>query len=206
MRWRRPYRGGPSTLDDVFPGWRRSPPTGGLRHALRSPYAVAMAAIRTSPLSLSWRCWPPSPRGAAAEVTLRRRRRGGRQAAACRNYRHADPRFTGGRVRLRLVANGPTLTVTRLDPRTDAVTATISTPDPASVVSAGAGAIWVTSYPGNSLTRIDPQPIASTGRSASPRGVPARSASPSFAASSGSRTTTVSQRHRSPRSTPPRCV
>ena len=55
------------------------------------------------------------------------------------------------------VANGPTLTVTRLDPRTDAVTATISTPDPASVVSAGAGAIWVTSFPGNSLTRIDPQ-------------------------------------------------
>jgi streptogramin lyase len=55
------------------------------------------------------------------------------------------------------VANGPTMTVTRLDPRTDAVTATISTPDPASVVSAGAGAIWVTSFPGNSLTQIDPQ-------------------------------------------------
>ena len=54
------------------------------------------------------------------------------------------------------VGNGAALTVTRLDPRTDAVLASISTPDPASVVGVGAGAMWVTSFPGNSLTRIDP--------------------------------------------------
>jgi virginiamycin B lyase len=54
------------------------------------------------------------------------------------------------------VTNGPAQTVTRLDPRTNAVIATIPTPDPASAVGVGAGAIWVTSYPGNSLTRIDP--------------------------------------------------
>ena len=55
------------------------------------------------------------------------------------------------------VANGPSATVTRLDPRTNAVIARIPTPDPASVVGVGAGAIWLTSFPGNSLTRIDPQ-------------------------------------------------
>lgn len=55
------------------------------------------------------------------------------------------------------VGNGPAQTVTRLDPRTDAVIARIPTPDPASVVGVGAGAIWVTSFPGNSLTRIDPR-------------------------------------------------
>jgi streptogramin lyase len=54
------------------------------------------------------------------------------------------------------VTNGPAQTVTRLEPRTNAVIAAIPTPDPASVVGVGAGAIWVTSYPGNSLTRIDP--------------------------------------------------
>ena len=54
------------------------------------------------------------------------------------------------------VANGPTRTVTRLDPRTNAVIARIPTPDPASVIAVGAGAVWVTSFPGNSLTRIDP--------------------------------------------------
>ncbi len=55
------------------------------------------------------------------------------------------------------VGNGPARTVTRLDPRTDAVIATISLPDPASVVGVGAGAIWVTSYPGDTVSRIDPQ-------------------------------------------------
>jgi streptogramin lyase len=55
------------------------------------------------------------------------------------------------------VGNGPTPTVTRLDPRTNAVIARIRTPDPASVVGVGADAIWVTSFPGNSLTRIDPR-------------------------------------------------
>ena len=54
------------------------------------------------------------------------------------------------------VANGPARTVTRLDPRTNAVIARIPTPDPASVIGVGAGAIWLTSFPGNSLTRIDP--------------------------------------------------
>ena len=54
------------------------------------------------------------------------------------------------------VANGPARTVTRLDPRTNAVIARIPNPDPASVIGVGAGAIWLTSFPGNSLTRIDP--------------------------------------------------
>jgi len=54
------------------------------------------------------------------------------------------------------VANGPAHTVTRLDPRTDAVIASIPTPDPASVIAVGAGAIWLTSFPGNTLSRIDP--------------------------------------------------
>ena len=54
------------------------------------------------------------------------------------------------------VANGPAHTVTRLDPRTNAVIASIPTPDPASVIAVGAGAIWLTSFPGNTLSRIDP--------------------------------------------------
>lgn len=55
------------------------------------------------------------------------------------------------------VTNGPAKkTVTRLDPRTDAVIARIRMPHPPAVVTAGAGALWVTSYLGNSLTRIDP--------------------------------------------------
>ena len=33
----------------------------------------------------------------------------------------------------------------------------VSTPDTATVVAAGGGAVWVTSFPGNSLTRIDPR-------------------------------------------------
>src|SRR4051812_41259673 len=45
------------------------------------------------------------------------------------------------------VANGPTRTVTRLDPRTNAVLARIPVPDPASVIGAGEGAIWVTASP-----------------------------------------------------------
>lgn len=49
----------------------------------------------------------------------------------------------------------PAQTLTRLDPRTNAVSARIPTPDPASVVGVGAGAIWVTSFHGNSLRRID---------------------------------------------------
>lgn len=69
------------------------------------------------------------------------------------------------------VGNGPTQTVTRLDPRTDAVIARIPTSDPASVVGVGAGAIWVTSFPGNSLTRIDPGNNRVTGTiSLAPRG------------------------------------
>src|SRR6476646_2080531 len=54
------------------------------------------------------------------------------------------------------VSSGPARTVTRLDPRTNAVIARSPTPDPASVIAVGAGAVWVTSFPGNSLTRIDP--------------------------------------------------
>src|SRR4051794_32049238 len=55
------------------------------------------------------------------------------------------------------VANGPARTVTRIDPRTDAVIARIPVPDPASVIAVGAHAVWLTSFPGNSLTRIDPR-------------------------------------------------
>lgn len=54
------------------------------------------------------------------------------------------------------VANGPSATVTRFDPATNAIIATIAVPDPASVIADGAGALWLTSYAGNSLTRIDP--------------------------------------------------
>jgi streptogramin lyase len=61
------------------------------------------------------------------------------------------------------VANGPSRTVTRIDPASNAVLAVIPVPDPASVLAAGAGAIWLTSVPGNSVTRIDPNTNAATG-------------------------------------------
>jgi DNA-binding beta-propeller fold protein YncE len=70
--------------------------------------------------------------------------------------RDADAGFGRERIRLHLGRDAPTQTVTRLDPHTDAVIARIPTTDPASVVGFGAGAIWVTSFPGDSLTRIDP--------------------------------------------------
>ncbi len=54
------------------------------------------------------------------------------------------------------VANGPSRTVTRIDPTTDTVTAVIAVPDPASVLAVGAGSVWVSSFPGNSIARIDP--------------------------------------------------
>ena len=54
------------------------------------------------------------------------------------------------------VANGPSRTVTRIDPTTDTATAVIAVPDPASVMTTGAGSVWVTSFPGNTVTRIDP--------------------------------------------------
>jgi streptogramin lyase len=54
------------------------------------------------------------------------------------------------------VANGPSLSVTRIDPRTNAVLAVIPVPAPASVLAAGKGAMWVTSVQGDSVTRIDP--------------------------------------------------
>src|SRR4029078_7964524 len=47
-------------------------------------------------------------------------------------------------------------TVTRLNPRTNAVIASIPTPDPASVIAVGAGAIWLTSFPATTLTPDDP--------------------------------------------------
>jgi DNA-binding beta-propeller fold protein YncE len=46
--------------------------------------------------------------------------------------------------------------VTRIDPTTDKVIAKISLDDPASVLAVSADAIWVTSFPGVSVTRIDP--------------------------------------------------
>jgi virginiamycin B lyase len=54
------------------------------------------------------------------------------------------------------VSNGPAATVTRIDPATQATIATITVPDPASVLGPGKTAMWLTSYPANSLTRIDP--------------------------------------------------
>lgn len=61
------------------------------------------------------------------------------------------------------VANGPSRTVTRIDPTTNAVLAVIPVSDPASVLAAGAGAIWLTSLPGDTVTRIDPTTNAATG-------------------------------------------
>ena len=61
------------------------------------------------------------------------------------------------------VANGPSRTVTRIDPATDAVLAVIPVDDPASVLAAGAGSMWLTSLPGDSVTRIDPSTNTATG-------------------------------------------
>jgi streptogramin lyase len=61
------------------------------------------------------------------------------------------------------VSNGPSRTLTRIDPTTNAVTAVIQVPDPASVLAVGAGAVWVTSVPGNTVTRIDPATNTATG-------------------------------------------
>ncbi len=55
------------------------------------------------------------------------------------------------------VADGPSSTVTRIDPATGKATAVITVPNPASVLAVGAGAVWVTSFQGNSVTRIDPR-------------------------------------------------
>ena len=61
------------------------------------------------------------------------------------------------------VSNGPSRTVTRLDPATNAVQFVVAVPDPASVLTDGAGSIWLTSLPGDSLTRIDPTTNTTTG-------------------------------------------
>ena len=60
------------------------------------------------------------------------------------------------------VANGPSASVTRIDPSTRATIATIPVPDPASVLAPGNREMWLTSYPGNSLTRIDATTNAAT--------------------------------------------
>jgi streptogramin lyase len=54
------------------------------------------------------------------------------------------------------VANGPSQTVTRINPVTGKVVAVVTVPSAASVLAVGAGPVWVTSYPGRSVTRIDP--------------------------------------------------
>ena len=54
------------------------------------------------------------------------------------------------------VSNGPSRSVTRIDPTTDRVIAKIYFDDPPSVLAVSADAIWVTSFPGVSVTRIDP--------------------------------------------------
>jgi DNA-binding beta-propeller fold protein YncE len=61
------------------------------------------------------------------------------------------------------IANGPSRTVTRVDPATGAVQAVIPVVRPASVLAAGAGSMWLTSFPGNTLTRIDPATNTVTG-------------------------------------------
>jgi streptogramin lyase len=61
------------------------------------------------------------------------------------------------------VSNGPTRTVSRIDPGTNAVLARISVPDPASVLAVGTGSVWLTSVPGNTVTRIDPRTNSVTG-------------------------------------------
>jgi virginiamycin B lyase len=61
------------------------------------------------------------------------------------------------------VSNGPTRTVSRIDPSTNTVLATIPVPDPASVLAVGERAVWVTSVPGNTVTRIDPSTNSATG-------------------------------------------
>jgi streptogramin lyase len=61
------------------------------------------------------------------------------------------------------VSTGPNRTVTRIDPSTNAVTAVIRVPDPASVLAVGAGAVWVTSVQGNTVTRLDPSTNSATG-------------------------------------------
>ncbi len=54
------------------------------------------------------------------------------------------------------VANGPSMSVTRIDPRTAAVLDVIPLPDPASVLAPGQGAMWVTSVQSGTVSRIDP--------------------------------------------------
>jgi streptogramin lyase len=54
------------------------------------------------------------------------------------------------------ITSGPSGTVARIDPTTDAVTDVITLPDPAAILAVGADSIWVTSAPGNRVTRIDP--------------------------------------------------
>src|SRR5260370_17580949 len=54
------------------------------------------------------------------------------------------------------VSNGPSGTVTRIDPTTDKVIARIYLDDPPSVLAVSADAMWVTRFPGVRVTRIDP--------------------------------------------------
>ena len=54
------------------------------------------------------------------------------------------------------VSNGPSRTVTRIDPTTGAVQSVVPVRDPASVLAIGADAVWLASVQGNSVTRIDP--------------------------------------------------
>ena len=54
------------------------------------------------------------------------------------------------------VSNGPSGTVTRIDPATNHVVATITPDDPPSVLAVATDAIWVTSFAGKSVIRIDP--------------------------------------------------
>src|SRR5258708_8531226 len=54
------------------------------------------------------------------------------------------------------VSNGPSGTVTRIDPTTDKVIARIYLDDPPSVLAVSAATIWVTSFPAVRVSRIDP--------------------------------------------------
>ena len=75
-------------------------------------------------------------------------------------------------------------------------------PDPASVLASSGDAIWWTSYPGNSVTRIDPAVNQATGTVSLAPLVRVRSASPSTVATCGLPTMTATRRHRWPRLDP----
>jgi YVTN family beta-propeller protein len=62
------------------------------------------------------------------------------------------------------VSNGPSNTVTRIDPTTDSPIATIALDNPPSVLAVSQQAVWVTSFQGVSVIKIDPATNRVVGR------------------------------------------